>query len=159
MIYLSKLWIRRRSSTFSQRSRHPIPYSKHPRNRGFCYNWGMRLRIEVGQCKECLQEFPREKFKINKHGYLADRRCGSCRIKIMNQKLGYDVDYRELKGDTCEVCGFKGHYSQLDVDYKDGNHKNHNPSNLQTLCANCHRLKSFMNKDNRRTLIKQSKLL
>lgn len=26
----------------------------------------------------------------------------------------------------------------------DGNHKNDAPSNLQTLCANCHRLKTFL---------------
>jgi 5-methylcytosine-specific restriction endonuclease McrA len=32
---------------------------------------------------------------------------------------------------------------QLDVDHIDGNHRNNNPENLQTLCANCHRLKTF----------------
>lgn len=29
---------------------------------------------------------------------------------------------------------------QLDVHHKDGNHSNNDPSNLETLCANCHRL-------------------
>jgi 5-methylcytosine-specific restriction endonuclease McrA len=36
---------------------------------------------------------------------------------------------------------------QLDVDHIDGNHANDDPSNLQTLCANCHRLKTQVNAD------------
>ena len=56
--------------------------------------------------------------------------------------------YKKFKGLICEFCGFKPiHACQLDVDHIDGNHKNNNPSNLQTLCSNCHRLKSFLNKD------------
>lgn len=48
----------------------------------------------------------------------------------------------------CEFCGFKAvHLSQLDLDHIDGNHDNNNKDNLQTLCANCHRLKTFLNKD------------
>jgi 5-methylcytosine-specific restriction endonuclease McrA len=29
------------------------------------------------------------------------------------------------------------------VDHIDGNHSNDDPSNLQTLCANCHRFKTW----------------
>jgi hypothetical protein len=48
----------------------------------------------------------------------------------------------------CEQCGFiPVHSCQLDVDHKDGNRKNNDPSNYVTLCANCHRLKTFVNKD------------
>ena len=48
----------------------------------------------------------------------------------------------------CEKCGFVAvDPCQLDVDHIDGNHKNNDPSNLQTLCANCHRLKTVKNKD------------
>jgi len=36
---------------------------------------------------------------------------------------------------------------QLQVDHKDGNHSNNDKSNLQTLCANCHAYKTFVNKD------------
>jgi 5-methylcytosine-specific restriction endonuclease McrA len=35
----------------------------------------------------------------------------------------------------------------LDVDHKDGKHKNNSEDNLQTLCANCHRLKTKRNKE------------
>jgi len=36
---------------------------------------------------------------------------------------------------------------QLDVDHIDGNHKNNEINNLQTLCANCHRLKTKLERD------------
>jgi len=53
--------------------------------------------------------------------------------------------YRAHKADTCSRCGFVAeHPCQLDVDHierrADGGL--HDPANLQTLCANCHRLKS-----------------
>ena len=52
-------------------------------------------------------------------------------------------DYRKKVRCKCERCGFiPEHISQLDVDHIDNNHDNNNPSNLQTLCANCHRLKT-----------------
>ena len=51
--------------------------------------------------------------------------------------------YRDFKLTYCEHCGFIAkHPCQLDVDHIDGNHKNDDPSNLQTLCANCHRYKT-----------------
>ena len=56
--------------------------------------------------------------------------------------------YRKHKKDSCEECGFiPEHSSQLDVDHIDGDRWNNDPSNLQTLCANCHRLKTHTNRD------------
>ena len=56
--------------------------------------------------------------------------------------------YTRHKKDSCEVCGFvAANRCQLDVDHIDGNHGNNDPNNLQTLCSNCHRLKSYMNSD------------
>ena len=64
-----------------------------------------------------------------------------------NKKRERDV-YRRHKKDVCEKCGFiPEHKVQLDVDHIDGNKKNNDPTNLQTLCANCHRLKTHINKD------------
>ncbi|CAB4149570.1 HNHc domain containing protein [uncultured Caudovirales phage] len=55
---------------------------------------------------------------------------------------------KKSKLDHCQRCGFKGEDPvQLDVDHIDGNRSNNDPSNLQTLCANCHRLKTKQNKD------------
>ena len=56
--------------------------------------------------------------------------------------------YKKFKKDYCEMCGFVPiHECQLDVDHKNGDSSNNKESNFQTLCANCHRLKTFQNKD------------
>ena len=50
---------------------------------------------------------------------------------------------KRVKKDHCERCGFIPEDTvQLDVDHIDANRSNNDPSNLQTLCANCHRLKT-----------------
>jgi ribosomal protein L37E len=52
--------------------------------------------------------------------------------------------YRKQKDTICARCGFQQeHACQMDVDHIDGNHKNNDSANLQTLCANCHRLKTL----------------
>ena len=59
--------------------------------------------------------------------------------------------YRVAKAPTCSLCGFVPVWlGQLDVDHIDGNHANNSPENLQTLCANCHRLKTHLQRDNLR---------
>jgi 5-methylcytosine-specific restriction endonuclease McrA len=69
---------------------------------------------------------------------LWDRVCWRCR----------ENGYRSHKKNYCEMCGFIAvHQVQLDVDHIDGNHANGDPSNLMTLCANCHRLKTQRNSD------------
>jgi 5-methylcytosine-specific restriction endonuclease McrA len=51
--------------------------------------------------------------------------------------------YSAHKTDRCARCGFVPEDScQLDVDHLDRDHGNNDPANLQTLCANCHRLKT-----------------
>ena len=50
---------------------------------------------------------------------------------------------------------------QLDVDHIDGNSENNDPINLQTLCKNCHSVKTLMYKDYKtpgRKTIRQQKL-
>lgn len=55
---------------------------------------------------------------------------------------------QRTKGPNCERCGFVPEDSiQLDVDHIDGNPSNNDKSNTQTLCANCHRLKTKQNQD------------
>ncbi len=56
--------------------------------------------------------------------------------------------YHAYRKDYCEQCDFKPvHISQLDVDHIDGDRFNNDQSNLQTLCANCHRLKTHLADD------------
>ena len=56
--------------------------------------------------------------------------------------------YREHVKERCERCGFTPeHICQLDVHHKDGDHNNNDVTNLQTLCANCHRLEHFKGRE------------
>lgn len=62
-------------------------------------------------------------------GYGYRRFCKKCKI--------YKLDKR-----ICEVCNFiPKHPCQMDIHHKDENHLNNETTNLQVLCANCHRLK------------------
>lgn len=72
--------------------------------------------------------------------------CSPCNDR--EYSLSRRAKNRRIKKNYCESCGFVAeHPIQLDVDHIDGKHNNNNPSNLQTLCANCHRLKTWKNKD------------
>jgi hypothetical protein len=52
--------------------------------------------------------------------------------------------YGILKGNYCELCGFVPQVSaQLEIDHIDGDRNNNHKDNLQTLCCNCHALKSY----------------
>lgn len=71
-----------------------------------------------------------------------------CPISQSRWGTGYSARerYRRFKGDACERCLFvPQHTCQLDVHHLDGDHSNNDPANLETLCANCHRLEHVPN--------------
>jgi len=74
---------------------------------------------------------------INKQGITTYKSsCTPCRrIARMNKKS------------YCEKCGGT---ERLEIDHIDANRSNNNPDNLQTLCNNCHIIKTKENKDNRK---------
>lgn len=83
-------------------------------------------------------------------GYAATsgRRQWRCKPALDLKKRLRFRPWTAFKKDSCERCGFiPEHTSQLDVDHIDGNNQNNDPKNLQTLCANCHRLKTVHNQD------------
>jgi len=103
------------------------------------------------KCKLCESILTENQSRRNK---FCSRKCASDFSKGRNawNKGLVDINsknsYKSFKKYSCERCGFVPEDScQLDVDHKDGNKKNNNPNNLQTLCANCHRLKSKLNRD------------
>lgn len=78
------------------------------------------------------------RLKLKQRGYWCCRTKSNVnRVKLSKHKKNY-----------CELCGFVAdHRAQLDIDHIDGDHLNNDMINLQTLCANCHRLKTQQNKD------------
>lgn len=77
-------------------------------------------------------------YATNKGNGKWDLYCSPCKKK----------PYRSSLKSECELCGFVPiHTCQLDVDHIDGDHTDNSESNLQTLCANCHRLKTWLNRD------------
>lgn len=144
-------------------------FTKTRRSRKFCCQRCGRAakRLEYGRwvftneiikCKGCDTQF----VKTHKHKLYCDTECmrkHTCKEYYMKKRdfiLGPEGrlrvikrhKYRKYKKDTCELCNFKAmHSCQLDIDHIDGNSSNNDPNNLQTLCANCHRLKTFLNRD------------
>jgi len=56
-----------------------------------------------------------------------------------------DKPWALKKKNVCEYCGFTPlHSCQLDVHHIDRNKSNNDDSNLMTLCANCHRLITYL---------------
>lgn len=103
------------------------------------------VRVATRECLHC-----KTVFTLNRPDKVFCSR--DCKVKAKDKRLKNHArrkyPYRIHKKDVCELCGFKPvHRCQLDVDHIDGNHKNDAPGNLQTLCANCHRLKTFLNRD------------
>lgn len=96
-------------------------------------------------CPNCQIEFE----KTRKDKVFCSRGCKQrFRNRLLKRGCGQTRKYKKFKGNKCSNCGFVAiHSCQLDVDHIDGNHKNNSIENLQTLCANCHRLKTFINKD------------
>jgi hypothetical protein len=109
------------------------------------YNMTIQKERPIPICSKC-HIFSCLSQGVSKLGYQKYRTvCRSCH----NSK--HIKTYRLHKKNTCEKCGFIPHHlCQLDVDHIDGNHMNNDPSNLMTLCANCHRLKTHLQKDHSR---------
>ena len=74
-------------------------------------------------------------------------RCANKHKETLDNKF---KPYKAHKKDICENPECTAtiiHPRQLSVDHMDGDRNNNDPSNLQTLCLNCHAHKSFLNND------------
>ena len=79
-------------------------------------------------------------FKYRSNKIYCSKKC-----KCSSRKRPH-LKYRKT---VCEECGFIPiHICQLDVDHINSNHKDNKINNLKTLCANCHRLKTMIERNN-----------
>lgn len=102
-------------------------------------NFGRNKRLKSGLKSECRHCRKAESAAWSKtEGYK------KARVKAQIREKPYLI----FKARGCANCEFIAvDRCQLDVDHIDGNHNNNDPSNLQTLCANCHRLKTKQARD------------
>ena len=102
-----------------------------------------RLMKQIGDLRPIVAEYRAIKKKVR----IWRERQAAKKANKPKQFWGQER-YKRHKKDSCGMCGFIAKHScQLDVDHIDGNGMNHDPINLQTLCANCHRLKTFLSGD------------
>lgn len=109
----------------------------------------LKLRVPVN-CEMCEKAFePALYSRRAGRGRFCSSQCwadSKSRMYLLNRRWLRKTFLKPV----CEQCGFVAeHRCQLDLDHKDGNALNHKQENLQTLCANCHRLKTLKAKDGR----------
>jgi hypothetical protein len=99
----------------------------------------------VGDCAVCG---PSVRIKAAQKQKLNQKQYYRCYHKYLVTKTHIETPWKFHKKDYCETCGFEAvHECQLTIDHIDGNRYNNQISNWQTLCHNCHALKTLLNKD------------
>lgn len=111
----------------------------------------IRGKCEIEKCNNLQQVAPKSKL-----GFKRFTRYCTTHLKIKyNQprrikgyRKPYNINFR--KATSCERCGFiPKDRCQLDIHHKDRNRKNNKIENLETICANCHRLEHKEERENR----------
>lgn len=85
--------------------------------------------------------------------------CGDCHLAsygkkqlrqgVVSHKKSYCENADGRLGVPCTATNLNS--AQLELDHIDGNHLNNDPSNVQTLCKNCHSKKSIQSGDYRKS--------
>lgn len=136
-------------------------------NQIYCLPCQDRLDVRPkGTCAQCGQAFSLRSFQqrfcsqrcksLSRNAQSRDcRTCGQPFKPVANQqycggckppkyeRVKLKRLYDQHKKESCERCGFEAEHScQLDVHHRDGDFRHNEAANLETLCANCHRLES-----------------
>jgi hypothetical protein len=93
------------------------------------------LDRRICQCGKLTRNNGRDRAGNTRWGVL----CSGCHDTYKYDKKSYC----EANGCTSTIV----HGVQLEIDHIDGNKRNNNLDNLQTLCCNCHRLKTHANNE------------
>jgi hypothetical protein len=100
----------------------------------------------VGDCAVCG---PSVRIRFSYKNKATSKQYYRCYRKYLTTKTHIERPWVAHKKDYCERCGFLPEDDcQLTVDHIDGNKYNNEIDNWQTLCHNCHILKTIRNKDN-----------
>ena len=84
-------------------------------------------------------------WKNSKHPYLKYRKT-YCENR--DGRFGFECTFTPPPAYVLEELGLQEDFmGWLQVDHKNGNHLDNREENLQTLCANCHNVKTFANGD------------
>lgn len=98
-------------------------------------------KLRIGDCAHC----GRVRLKKAGNGWRCYNKYREQNSEWLHSEAHKDArrDYRRHKKDFCERSQCSStieDIAQLDIHHRDNDHDNNNPSNLETLCANCHRL-------------------
>lgn len=112
--------------------------------RGICVDCKKNPQKKVGGKPDSIDKYYPICSQCNKKSYASVESLKKQRKRSQLQSRLIARPYLAFRKDKCERCGFiPEHICQLDVDHIDTDHFNNDPKNLQTLCANCHRFKTW----------------
>lgn len=106
--------------------------------------------MERAKCIVCRKNVVTSQGRDKNGKTIYKKKCFSCSTSDARKKTKKykRFPWTKFKKDKCEFCGFiPVNMCQIDVDHIDGDKTNNDERNLQTLCANCHRLKTFLSED------------
>ena len=117
---------------------------------GVCVRCGKNKQKSggVGVFRPICRTCDRELYGVSVHGQ-------AHRIAFLDRARRNKATYKArcTLVPVCERCGFVAKDNcQIDIHHKDRNRKNNEPENLETLCANCHRLEHSNEKAKRKKL-------
>lgn len=101
---------------------------------------GIGRRKKLLTCYYCQKEFKPSRYtdRTKSGRRYCSRRC----LGLATRTVGYRRAALDTFEHKCVICGYAENIKMLDVDHIDGNHQNHDLSNLQLLCGWCHLLKT-----------------